>query len=109
EVIGTFGLSLSDLSTKITKLILATLGLDAETFYESDFEKCKPTLCISGYSSHGKCEGEEALPSHADAGCVTILYNDETQGLEVRSKQGKWFSVEHAPDSFAVMLGDSLK
>ncbi|KAH9325440.1 hypothetical protein KI387_005618, partial [Taxus chinensis] len=53
--------------------------------------------------------GDEALASHADPGCLTILYNDEMEGLEIRSKQGKWFNVRPAPDSFIVNLGDSMK
>ncbi|KAH9309633.1 hypothetical protein KI387_037544 [Taxus chinensis] len=110
ETIDKYSLFLSDLQTKITKSILASLGLDPRTFYQCDFEKCKATLFINKYSCDEKCRiGDEALASHADPGCLTILYNDEREGLEIRSKQGKWFNVRPAPDSFIVNLGDSMK
>ncbi|KAH9325098.1 hypothetical protein KI387_005276, partial [Taxus chinensis] len=109
EAIGRYSSLLSDLAAKITKIIIASLGLDANKFYKSDFEKCQATLHIHGYSSHAKCTGDEALQSHSDAGGVTILYNDETEGLQVRSKQGKWFNVNPKPGSFIVNLGDCFK
>ncbi|KAH9288974.1 hypothetical protein KI387_033091, partial [Taxus chinensis] len=109
DAIGKFSLLLSDLWTKIIKSILASLGLDATKFYQSDFEKCKANFQINGYSSHGKCMGDVVFPSHADVECLTILYNDEHAGLQFRSKQGKWFSIKPQPDSFVVNIGDCLQ
>ncbi|KAH9288973.1 hypothetical protein KI387_033090, partial [Taxus chinensis] len=109
EATGKFSLLLSDLGTKIIKFILASLGLDATKFYQSDFEKCKANLHINGYSSHGKCMGDVVLPCHADVECLTILYNDENAGLQVRSKQFKWFNIKYEPDSFVVNIADCLQ
>lgn len=109
EAIGAFSLFLSDLAQRIIKLILVSLGLDAETFYEYDFVKCKALLRINGYTSHGKCSGEEALFAHADRGCLTILYNDEEEGLQVRSKEGEWINVKPSPNSLIVNLGICFK
>ncbi|GLJ41184.1 hypothetical protein SUGI_0852610 [Cryptomeria japonica] len=83
EVIGAFRLLLSDLAQRITKLILVSLGLDAETFYHSDFEEYR--------------------------GCLTTLHNDKEGGLEVRSKDGKWVNIKPSPNSLIVNLGISLK
>ncbi|GLJ41196.1 hypothetical protein SUGI_0852780 [Cryptomeria japonica] len=105
EAIGAFSSYLSDLAQRIIKLILVSLGLDAESFYHSDFEKCKALLRINGYSSHGKSNGEEALIAHADRGCLTILRNDEEEGLQVRSKEGKWINIKPSPHSLIVNLG----
>ncbi|KAH9325189.1 hypothetical protein KI387_005367, partial [Taxus chinensis] len=109
ETIGKYSLSATDLVSKIMKVILASLDLDVETFYKSDFENCKSYLRISGYSSHGKSIGEEALFSHADWGCLTILLEDGKEGLEIRSKEGKWFMIKPISDSLVVNVGDSLK
>ncbi|KAH9288977.1 hypothetical protein KI387_033094, partial [Taxus chinensis] len=109
EAIGKLSLLLSDLGTKIIKSILASLGLDATKFYQSDFEQCKANLHINGYSSHGKCMGDVVLPCHADVECLTILYNDENTGLQVRSKKGNWFNIKSQPDSFIVNIGDCLQ
>ncbi|GLJ41195.1 hypothetical protein SUGI_0852760 [Cryptomeria japonica] len=109
EAIGALSLYLSNLAQRITKLILASLGLDVETFYHSDFEKCTTFLRINNYSSHGKSIGEVVLTPHADPGCSSILHTDEEEGLEVQSKEGKWINIKHSPNSFIVNLGDSLK
>ncbi|KAH9325194.1 hypothetical protein KI387_005372, partial [Taxus chinensis] len=109
ETIGRYSLLLADLAEKIMKIIIASLGLDVNTIYESDFQTCNSTLRINHYSSHGKSIGEEALLPHADVGCITILYQDEMGGLEIRSPQRKWFSVKPQSHSFIVNVGDSLK
>ncbi|GLJ41186.1 hypothetical protein SUGI_0852630 [Cryptomeria japonica] len=109
EAIGAFSLLLSDLAQRITKLVLVSLGLDAEAFYHSDFEKCTAWLKINGFSSQGKSIGEEGLIAHADRGWLTILHNDEEEGLEVLSKEGKWVNVKPSQNSLIVNLGISLK
>ncbi|GLJ41194.1 hypothetical protein SUGI_0852750 [Cryptomeria japonica] len=109
EAMGAMSLHLSDLAQRIIKLILASLGLDVETFCHSDFEKCIAILRINNYSSHGKSIGEVVLTPHADPGCLTILHTDEKEGLEVRTKEGNWINIKHFPNSLIVNLGDSLK
>ncbi|GLJ34906.1 hypothetical protein SUGI_0702630 [Cryptomeria japonica] len=78
---ATYGLCVSNLAPKITKIILLSLGLDAEAFYHSHFEKCTSRLRINGYSSEEKDIEEETLGSHEDIGCLTILYQDNVGGL----------------------------
>ncbi|KAB1204505.1 putative inactive 2-oxoglutarate-dependent dioxygenase AOP2 [Morella rubra] len=39
---------------------------------------------------------------------VTILYQNEVEGLEVKTQDGEWINFIPSPDSFAVMIGDSL-
>ncbi|GLJ41177.1 hypothetical protein SUGI_0852500 [Cryptomeria japonica] len=109
ETMATYASCVSSLAQKITKVILASLGLDAKAIYHSHFEKCTSRMRIIGYSSHQKNIGEETLRSHADSGCLTILYQDDKGGLEIRSKEGKWFDVKPLSHSFVINLGDSLK
>ncbi|KAH9325403.1 hypothetical protein KI387_005581, partial [Taxus chinensis] len=110
EVIDAYGVLISDLAITITKFLIAALGLDPRAFYQSNFGKCTPDLFISSFNFlEHKCVGDEALVSHADTGVVTIVYNDDKEGLEVRSKQGEWVNVKPTPDSFIVNVGDSMK
>ncbi|KAH9325161.1 hypothetical protein KI387_005339, partial [Taxus chinensis] len=109
EVIGAYGTLISDLATTITTFIIGALGLDPRVFYQSNFGKCTADLFISNFKFLDKCVGDEALVTHTDPGVVTIVYNDDKEGLEVRSKQGQWVNVKPTPDSFIVNVGDSMK
>ncbi|GLJ41150.1 hypothetical protein SUGI_0852210 [Cryptomeria japonica] len=109
ETMVAYDLCASNLAQKISKIIVASLGLDAVALYRSHFGKRISRLRLNGYSSHQKSIGEETLGSHADPGCLTILYQDDVEGLEIRSQEGKWFSVKPVSHSFVVNLGDSLK
>ncbi|KAJ0006678.1 hypothetical protein Pint_30628 [Pistacia integerrima] len=39
---------------------------------------------------------------------VTILYQNQVDGLEVQTKNGEWIQLKPSPDSFIAMIGDSL-
>ncbi|GLJ41182.1 hypothetical protein SUGI_0852590 [Cryptomeria japonica] len=109
ETTEKYAVCVSKLSEKVTKMILLSLGLDAKAFYHSHFEKCTAKLHINGYSSEKKLIGEETLPSHADSACLTVLYQDDVGGLQIRSQEGEWFNVKPLSHSFVVNLGDSFK
>ncbi|KAH9307755.1 hypothetical protein KI387_035666, partial [Taxus chinensis] len=109
ETIRTYILCMEELARKISKIIIASLGLHVETFYHSDFEKCKTTLRINHYNSKGKSIEEEILFPHTDLSCITILYQDNSGGLQIRSNEGEWLNVKPVSNSLVVNLGDSLK
>ncbi|GLJ41175.1 hypothetical protein SUGI_0852480 [Cryptomeria japonica] len=96
----TYDLCVSNLAQQITKIIIASLGLDAKAL--SQLEKRISKLRLNGYSSHQKSIGEETLGSHAHTGCLTILYQDDVGGLEIRSQEGKWLNVKPLSHSFVV-------
>ncbi|GLJ41138.1 hypothetical protein SUGI_0852080 [Cryptomeria japonica] len=109
QTIVAYSLSVSNLANRITKIILASLGLDANAFYHSYFEKCSSVLRINGYSSGKISIGEEALLPHTDFNCLTILYQDDVGGLQIRSQEGEWLNIKPLSHSFVVNVGDSLK
>ncbi|GLJ41134.1 hypothetical protein SUGI_0852010 [Cryptomeria japonica] len=109
ETMEKYALSVSNFEKNVTKLILASLGLDPNAFYNSCFERCTSILRINGYSSENLSIGEEALGSHTDLNCLTILYQDDVGGLQIRSQEGEWFNVKPLSHSFVINVGDSLK
>ncbi|KAH9325010.1 hypothetical protein KI387_005188, partial [Taxus chinensis] len=101
-------LCMEDLKRKICIIILASLGLDVETFYHSDFEKGTSIFRIHYHSAEGKF-GEEALLAHTDPHCFSILYQDNGGGLQIESKEGNWVDVKPIPNSLGINIADSLQ
>ncbi len=52
--------------------------------------------------------GAQRAGAHSDYGTLTILRTDDVPGLEIVDSNGHWVSVEPAPDTFVVNLGDSI-
>jgi isopenicillin N synthase-like dioxygenase len=48
------------------------------------------------------------VSAHTDYGCITILSQDMTGGLEVRNRAGEWIAAPPRPDGFIINIGDLL-
>ncbi|KAH9295515.1 hypothetical protein KI387_039103, partial [Taxus chinensis] len=110
ETIVAYLLGMEELKRKISIIIIASLGLDVETFYHSDFEKGTTLFRIHHHYSDGKfAAGEEALYGHADSHCFTILYQDIGGGLQIQSKEGNWLDIKPIPNSLVINVADCLR
>jgi isopenicillin N synthase-like dioxygenase len=45
---------------------------------------------------------------HTDWGCLTLLYQDQTGGLEVQGRDGTWVTAHPIRGTFVVNVGDLL-
>ncbi|KAL6128721.1 hypothetical protein ACLB2K_072076 [Fragaria x ananassa] len=114
EVLHEYGSKMAELSQKIIKIALMSLGEDFEKkYYESEFQNCHGYLRMNNYSSpsegmedHDEVEG---LGMHTDMSCVTIVYQDEIGGLQVRSKEGKWMDIRPCEGTLVVNVGDMFQ
>ncbi|KAK7295083.1 hypothetical protein RJT34_17986 [Clitoria ternatea] len=102
---------MEDLSKKILKFVLMSLGDGIEKkFYESEFKGCQGYLRINNYSAPECVEDQaEGLGMHTDMSCITILYQDETGGLQVKSKEGEWVDICPSEGTLVVNIGDMLQ
>ncbi len=48
------------------------------------------------------------VSSHTDYGCLTLLYQDDTGGLQVQGSRGTWLSASPIAGTFVVNVGDLL-
>ncbi|XP_073063885.1 probable 2-oxoglutarate-dependent dioxygenase AOP1 [Primulina eburnea] len=102
-----FSEQLSQLDQIVRKIVLESLGLEAytdehigSTDYVIRFQKYDPP------KSH---ETELGFAAHTDKNMITILYQNEVNGLEVLTKDGQWMTVELSPDSFIVVVGEAFR
>ncbi|PKU80231.1 gibberellin 20-oxidase-like protein [Dendrobium catenatum] len=112
EVLQEYGNKMIDLSKKIISILLNCLedGFEKK-YHESEFIRCHGYLRINNYSAPGNFDtGEiEGLGKHTDMSCITILYQDEIGGLQVRSKRGEWVNLTPNEGTLVVNIGDLLQ
>ncbi|GLJ30141.1 hypothetical protein SUGI_0598810 [Cryptomeria japonica] len=109
DSLRTYSSKLTDLVNSLIKLILRGLGLSKH--FEIDFTECDALLCLNYFSEYEKPSDSNdiVLREHKDLGVITILYNDQVGGLQMRTKQDEWFSVKPLASSFTVIIADALK
>ena len=65
-------------------------------------------LRLMKYEGPQTSEPTLAARAHSDQNTVTLLYQNEVNGLEIQTKDGEWINVKPSPDTFIVMIGESL-
>lgn len=73
----------------------------------------EPTILfrIFNYEHHkwSAQQDEWGVREHTDYGFLTVLLQDNSGGLQVRTRTGEWIDAPPVPDSFVVNLGDMLE
>ncbi|XP_071732215.1 gibberellin 20-oxidase-like protein [Rutidosis leptorrhynchoides] len=111
EVVGGYGDKMRILSKKIAEILLMCLGEDFEKAFEPEFSNCEGYIRINNYSLPEKRiigKDVEGLGMHTDMSCLTIVYQDDVGGLQVRSKDGKWLDINPCEETLVVNIGDLL-
>lgn len=106
KTIQSFSEQLSELDQIIRKMVLESLGV--EKYLEEHMTSTNYLLRVMKYKGPQTSDTKVGLTPHSDKNIVTILYQNQVQGLEVMTKDGKWISYKPSLDSFVVMIGDSL-
>ncbi|CAK9174662.1 unnamed protein product [Ilex paraguariensis] len=87
-------------------MVLESLGV--EKYLEEHIASTNYLLRVMKYKGPESSENKLGLNAHTDKNIVTILYQNQVDGLEVQTKDGEWINVKPSPDSFTVMIGDSF-
>lgn len=112
ETMQKYNSEMREVSHGILKVILCSLGLDVRKHYSSPlFDKSQGWLRMNFYHSKIDHDHQQQFYSkaHTDIGCLTILYQDDVGGLQIRTKEGKWINTKPLPGSFVVNIGDCLQ
>lgn len=101
---------LQKLGQHLMRCIALSLGLPEDYFDES----CKTPNCairILHYPPrpHDARANQIGAGAHTDWGAITMLYQDEVGGLEVRSAEGDWIEATPMPGTFVINLGDLIR
>ncbi|MFQ6669991.1 hypothetical protein Gotur_035037 [Gossypium turneri] len=112
ELLQEYGNHMMKLSKKIIEIILKSLGTGYEKrFLDSEFGNCHGYMRIVNYTPPSNIEENqvEGLGMHTDMSCITIVFQDELGGLQMRSKDGKWLNIHPCKNSLVVNIGDLMQ
>lgn len=90
----------------VTKMVFENYGV--ERLYESHMASTTYLLRCFYYREPQLDETDMGLHPHTDKTFISILHQDEINGLQIKSKEGQWIDVEPSPSSFLVMAGDAF-
>ena len=97
------------LGHRLFRAFALSLDVDPDTFVRR-FERPMSRASIIYYPAQAEAMGEEqfGVAPHTDYGCLTLLYQDATGGLQVRGAGGEWLTAHPIPGTFVVNVGDLL-
>ena len=112
ETMKSFHLLLKDLHINVMRAIALGMGLD-EHFFDPFTDGGDNTLRLLHYPAVLKSvfknnPDQVRAGEHSDYGSITLLFQDNTGGLEVKSPRGTWVRATPIPDSIVVNAGDLL-
>ena len=87
-------------------MILESFGL--EKYMDELMDSTNYILRLMKYEGPQTSEPTLAARAHSDQNTVTLLYQNEVNGLEIQTKDGEWINLKPSPDTFIVMIGESL-
>ncbi|CAJ1949922.1 unnamed protein product [Sphenostylis stenocarpa] len=97
---------MSNLALEIMELLGMSLGVDRECFREF-FKNNESVMRLNYYPPCQKPELALGTGPHCDPTSLTILHQDQVEGLQVQV-DGKWYSVAPKEDAFVVNIGDTF-
>ena len=101
----------------LMEAILESLGLvgtteekktEEEDDILKDFQDGSQLMVVNCYPACPEPNLTLGMPPHSDYGCLTLLLQDEVEGLQIQFKD-KWVTVEPIANSFVVNVGDHLE
>ncbi|TVU47430.1 hypothetical protein EJB05_07033 [Eragrostis curvula] len=96
------------LARRVMRLLSSGLGLEAGRLQEAFGEGA--CMRVNFYPRCPQPELTLGVAAHSDPGGMTmLLVDDHVRGLQVRSPDGGWITVDPVPDAFIVNIGDQIQ
>lgn len=93
---------------RLLRAFATSIGIDAESFVRTISHPTSRGSIIYYPPQAPDTDGEQfGVAPHTDWGCLTLLYQDQTGGLEVRGRDG-WVAAAPIAGTYVVNVGDLL-
>ncbi|PUZ37975.1 hypothetical protein GQ55_9G159600 [Panicum hallii var. hallii] len=101
--------ALEELAFKLLELLARSLNLRPDRLH-GFFEHPTTFFRLNHYPPCPSPDLALGVGRHKDPGALTILYQDDVGGLDVRRRSdGEWARVKFVPDSFIINVGDTVQ
>ncbi|KAJ9136415.1 hypothetical protein P3X46_033498 [Hevea brasiliensis] len=107
EVVGKHSDEMKVLAQKLLGLISESLGLPSSGI-ENAVGEFYQNITISYYPPCPQPDLTLGLQSHSDMGAITLLIQDQVEGLQVL-KESQWFTVRPLCDAIVAILSDQIE
>lgn len=93
----------------VLKAIALALGQPENAFAEIYDPSPSQLLKIIRYPGREAAGSDQGVGAHKDGGFVTVLLQDTTPGLRIRTEEGVWIEAPPVPGTFVINSGELLE
>ncbi|PWE54577.1 2-oxobutyrate oxidase [Metarhizobium album] len=93
----------------VLKAIALSLGQPENAFAEIYEPSPSQLLKIIRYPGREAAGSDQGVGAHKDGGFVTVLLQDTTPGLRIRTEEGVWIEAPPVPGTFIINSGELLE
>ncbi|XP_027159005.1 probable 2-oxoglutarate-dependent dioxygenase AOP1 [Coffea eugenioides] len=106
ELLHCYANQVAELDKMVSKLVFESY--DVEKYHESHVGSVTYIVRFTKYRVPEQNETKLGATPHTDKNFITILQQNEVDGLEVQLKNGSWIPVDFPPSSVVIMAGDAF-
>ncbi|XWS70831.1 hypothetical protein CRYUN_Cryun03dG0082500 [Craigia yunnanensis] len=108
EIFNSMSSKMLELNFTIMEMIFESFGME-EKHYDALVRDSTSIFRMMKYKVPPREDQNLGLVAHTDKNAITVLCQNDVQGLEVITKEGHWEEVVVPKDAFIVIVGDALK
>ncbi|XP_057495334.1 probable 2-oxoglutarate-dependent dioxygenase AOP1 [Actinidia eriantha] len=110
ETVYAYAKQVAELEQTVQRMVFESYGIDKKSFDSHNIESTNYLIRFTKYRGpQTNDETNVGLTSHTDKSFITILHQNQVNGLEVMPRNGdEWIGFEQLPSSFVVMAGDAF-
>lgn len=110
RVLEHYYLEIFELGQKILEAFAFTLKLPTN-FFRERYKRPLVRARLLHYPPHNAAHTDEQFGAaeHTDYGAITILWQDEVGGLQVKNRSGQWIDAVPIENTFVINIGDMLE
>ncbi|KAK4725092.1 hypothetical protein R3W88_027871 [Solanum pinnatisectum] len=108
NVVKSYSKPLVELDEMVKRMVLESLGL--QNYIDQFLDLTSFLLRLTKYNADQDEEigNKPGLGDHTDGNFLTIISQNQVNGLQILNKNGEWIDVDISSNSFVVLAGDSF-